>query len=92
MDSQVGPALELPALGESVDVLLGLGLVELVLGLHPGHEVVLAFQRGNLGGMDFGHFWPISPRMPGADVCGELAVACAASLMGNLLKCKLSII
>jgi hypothetical protein len=44
----VGQLLELATLCEGIDVLLGLGAVELILGLHLGHEVILALQSGDV--------------------------------------------
>jgi hypothetical protein len=44
-----GGELERPAVGKCIDVLLGLGLVQLVLGLNLSHEVVLAFERSDIG-------------------------------------------
>jgi hypothetical protein len=44
-----GGELERPAVGKCIDVLLSLGLVQLVLGLNLSHEVVLAFERSDIG-------------------------------------------
>ena len=40
--------LQLPALGECLDVLLGLRFVERVLGLNFGDQIVFALQGGDL--------------------------------------------
>src|SRR4029450_3845145 len=76
---------ERPAIGERIDVALRLRLIDCVLGLNLGHQIVLAFESGYLLGGELGPLLlDVAPHSGSELVEGHFASPKKSFLQSNL--------